>query len=373
VTLLHEKHESTGVWPAAVLVRKPPLPDIVSRLPLSSAGLALWLRERCGEDTLVQVHCSATEELTLSLRDWAALTAYRDAAPRDGMANDWAGEVPARPASVTATLWAELLQSKHVLYLSALETQVLAPELAFAYNSVVNDGCLLSHLPAAHAEPLGPILMACDAGACSGWHRDGTPVLPDGAMKAGDVNACHWLLRGCKTWTLLLPRDSRRAEELMAAAPRNGFGNRTLNVAAAGLRAFSLQSEAGDVVLVAKHAWHTVYSSKACVSLAADRLFSDQLALLAGESLVRLASQPLIPALHAAREAAAASLAWSTTQSGSDGHGRRLCRDVAALLRDASLLQLVSKEEAERDAVLLARLLARDEAERHWVQTDVET
>jgi hypothetical protein len=105
-----------------------------------------------------------------------------------------------------------------VLYLSALETQALAPEIAFAYNSVVNDGCLLSHLSPAHAEPLGPILMACDADACSGWHRDGTPVLPDGAMKAGDVNACHWLLRGCKTWTFLLPRDSRRAEELMAAA-----------------------------------------------------------------------------------------------------------------------------------------------------------
>ena len=308
VSLFRSAHARSGVWPAAVHVRNAPVPGCIASALSAPAHVPSWLASRLGAATPVQVHCLSSSKptvLTLSAGAWAVLCAVRG--------GGGASPSPPPPPDVPPGLWTQLLRSEHKLYLSALEAQVHCPELAASYNAVAQRACLLRFLPAAAVDPTGPILMCAEEGCSSGWHRDGTPVLLSAAgeadIKAGEVNAFHWQIAGRKRWTFCLPQDSRAVEAVMLRAPLNGFNNRLPAKLPAGLATCSLLSGAGDVVLVAKHAWHCVDTLEASCSMAADRLFDEQIGEGLAASLGRLASQPLVNVRAAVRQAAMAALA----------------------------------------------------------------
>jgi len=291
-----EAHAATGVWPAAVHVRNVRFPSACAALTHPRAWDAL--ADRSGGAVQVAVHDLQHGPVAMPLASWAALVRHR-AAARGG---EQAGvAAPPRPRGVVASHWAALLSGAHVLYLSALETQTHAPEVAAAFNGLASAACLTRCLPAAVNENLGPILMAADAGACSGWHRDGTRVRGV-AFRAGDVNAFHAHLSGTKRWLLFAPRHSDAVTRALRGAPSNRFGNLELPAAAAEALAregvgalLRLESRGGDVVMLGKRVWHSVDTTAASVSLASDRLLPDQLGELAA-TLLQLDGRPLIPA-----------------------------------------------------------------------------
>jgi hypothetical protein len=181
-------HAASGVWPAAVLVRNATFPgralDVLTR-----ANVWDVLADRCGGDTSVAVHdLDAQRELHMPLAAWAALCRHRAAGAAPEV-------LPHAPPGVGKQHWAALLSGSHVLYLSAFEAQTHAPEVAAAFNALAGTACLLRHVPYT-VENLGPIVMAADAGASSGWCGCGAPAVrsakPDARVLAGTATE-----RGC--------------------------------------------------------------------------------------------------------------------------------------------------------------------------------
>ena len=292
--LFSTTHAEYGYWPAAVHVHNVRFPEAVAALTHPAAWEALCAR--CGDAVAVSVHdLTAGQLLQLPLASWVALRRQRDA-PRAGDAP------PPPPAGVPAAQWARLCAGEHCLYLSALEMQTLAPEVAAAFNGLAAAACLARFLPAAAGVEahLGPILMAAEAGACSGWHRDGTRVV-DAPYRAGDVNAFHAHLGGAKTWRLYAPRHTDTVARALRHAPANAFGNLDMTpgvaaaLAAQGVHPVELQSRACDVVVLGKRVWHAVWTTQASISLASDRLLPDQLPELAA-ALPSFDGMPIIPA-----------------------------------------------------------------------------
>ncbi len=192
-------------------------------------------------------------ELHMPLSSWAALCRHRAAV--QPAAGDGPGEPPPAPPGVPQAHWRALLGAdglRSTLYLSAFETQRHAPELATAFNALAGTVCMLRYVPGAH-ENVGPILMAAEAGASSGWcaattpaaaaaaadapppacrHRDGTRVL-DARFRGGDVNAFHAHVQGHKRWLLYPPRVTAAVAEALGKAPANAFGNLKMSAAVA--------------------------------------------------------------------------------------------------------------------------------------------
>jgi hypothetical protein len=213
--------------------------------------------------------------------------------------------------------------------------------VAAAFNCLAAAACLTRFLPASAGvdEHLGPILMAAEAGACSGWHRDGTRVR-GAAFRAGDVNAFHALLAGAKTWRLYAPRHSDSVARALRHAQKNAFGNLDMPAGAAaaleaqGVRSVEIEARPGDVVITAKRVWHAVWTTQASLSLASDRLLPDQLPELAA-ALSSFDGKPLIPAKWAVCEAAAslsAAVLHGTAPSGELASMRATLRGAAAFL-----------------------------------------
>jgi hypothetical protein len=313
-----------------VHVRNVAFAPVVAALKHPRAFEALAVRS--GDATAAVHDLTAGDVLRMPLATWAALRHHRDApAP--------AGCAPPAPAGVPSAQWAALLRGEHVLYLSALEMQTHAPEVAAAFNCLASAACLTRFLPASAGvdEHLGPILMAAEAGACSGWHRDGTRVR-GAAFRAGDVNAFHALLAGAKTWRLYAPRHSDAVARALRHAQKNAFGNLDMPAAAAleaqGVRSVEIEARAGDVVITAKRVWHAVWTTQASLSLASDRLLPDQLPELAA-ALPSFDGKPLIPAKWAVCEAAAslsAAVLHGTAPPGELASMRATLRGAAAFL-----------------------------------------
>ena len=292
--LFSTAHAASGLWPAAVHVHNVRMPASVAALTHPAAWEALC--DRCGDAVPVGVHdLTSGQLLQLPLASWAALRRQRDA-PRAG------DTPPPPPADVPADQWARLCSGEHCLYLSALEMQTHAPEIAAAFNCMAAAACLARFLPAAAGveAQLGPILMSAEAKACSGWHRDGTRVI-GAPYRAGDVNAFHVHLCGVKTWRLFAPRHTDAVARALRQAPANAFGNLDMPpgveaaLAAQGVHPVELQSRAGDVVVLGKRVWHAVWTTQASISLASDRLLPDQLPELAA-ALPTFDGMPIIPA-----------------------------------------------------------------------------
>jgi len=232
--------------------------------------------------------------------------------------------------------WQAMVSGQRRLYLSAFETQSSLPEVATAFNALAGPACLLRFLPGTR-ENVGPILMAADAGAMSGWHCDGTRLVGH-AFKAGDVNAFHLHLVGHKRWRLFPPRHSAAVAAGMDAAPQNAFGNQELSgdaaraLAAADVTPLVLDSLGGDCVLLAKGVWHDVETLESSLSLASDRLFADQLAELA-HLLPLLDGLPLLPAKWAVRECLAAGAAGLLGDPAASPVAADILGECAAFLR----------------------------------------
>jgi hypothetical protein len=99
-----------------------------------------------------------------------------------------------------------------------------------------------------------------------------------------------------------------------------------------------LESCGGDVVLLGKHVWHTVDTLEASVSLASDRLLSDQLGVLA-TTLRSLDGRPLIASKWCVclRRAPQLCVIDSSLERKHALHHRRAIREAAASL-SASVL-----------------------------------
>ena len=326
--LLLASHAERGQWPAAVHVRQPPLDGSI--LALRRPRLWAWMSARCGGHTPVSVHlldAKRPRQVDLCLATLAALEETRQSSRT---------LVNASPAGVKPALWKELCAAT-TLYISAFEAQTHVPEAARAYNAVADQACLLRSLPASCVEATGPIIMAADAGAFSGWHKDGTRVT--GANhKDGDVNAVHILTSGHKRWLMYPPRwEAAVTHALTACEPSatfNAFGNMLIDeeslLARVGHRPLVIDAHPGDVVVVAKNVWHAVHTMQPSVSLAADRLLCDQLPEL-GQRLATsgVLERPLVPAMWAVRATAASIVA-------DIGAGVTLTPRVAHLLRSCA-------------------------------------